>query len=334
MTPSDEIAAVVRAADFELIDPLTGVVAAELGGAIPAGGVFATGHGLILHHNDPAAFDSALVWSDNPGGYEYVALVGPADLAAGALNQPRYHLFESPTNTVAEMFSGKTPANTATATINAQTNTFNGQGQATIAGRHPASGWGATVSATGALASGAATMQAFGTVTSCSVIADAAGSVTVAPDATAGQLLFGATQRAALLPGGPPQFAAIGANVAFSTAVQTFAMPVSFANCQVGDVIVAQAVISVFRQAITVAIDAATALLTCTNAVGIGAGVANYRAGVLNDIATMVVRSHFQVTVAGVVTVNCNYSSTNAINDYAALAAGRTYLTAELLMIR
>lgn len=80
---NDLFAVLVSSNQFELVDPVTGLVVATLGPSPPA--VFLNGDALIMNHNDPATTDSYLAWTQ-PNSYgagiEGVMLQGPEKVGA------------------------------------------------------------------------------------------------------------------------------------------------------------------------------------------------------------------------------------------------------------
>lgn len=127
---------------------------------------------------------------------------------------------------------------------------------------------------------------------------------------------------------GPPIVQALGVNQAFNLAASNLNGMVINVGANVGDFIEVTTHISVFRQAISISVDEATALTTCTNATTYGVtGTPNVRLGVVNDIVDMSLTQVFLVGTAGTCVINTQVASTNVNADYAALAANRTYTT-------
>ena len=78
MKGDDDLAAIVRAFDFQLVSNITGHIIAKLGYDLGS-----LAWQLSLNHNHAGTADSALRWSsDLGGGSDYVAIVGPADATA------------------------------------------------------------------------------------------------------------------------------------------------------------------------------------------------------------------------------------------------------------
>lgn len=82
MRGDDDLSAIVRAYNFQLVDPGTGLVAAELKSTLFSG----FNSGLQLFHNRADTLDSSLSWSDNSPVSVSTATVlqGPGSTAAGA----------------------------------------------------------------------------------------------------------------------------------------------------------------------------------------------------------------------------------------------------------
>lgn len=93
MIGDDELAVLVRALTFQLIDPTTGAVAGELtDGSDPAAFPLSLLYdGLEMYHRDAATSDSSLRWTYGDAGNEYLQLAGPGSPAAG-VNRPRVFL--------------------------------------------------------------------------------------------------------------------------------------------------------------------------------------------------------------------------------------------------
>lgn len=97
MTPTDDVAAIVRAFSFELDDPATGLPVAVqgTGTAIPGSG---GGSAIAFLHHDPLTSDSGIVWSvaPHPGAFvEVLAVEGPTNVALETVdnvNTPRLQL--------------------------------------------------------------------------------------------------------------------------------------------------------------------------------------------------------------------------------------------------
>lgn len=111
MIGDDELAVLVRALTFQLIDPVSGAVAGELISGTDAA-MFppplpATFDGLEMYHRDPFTTDSSLRWTHDGAGEEVVQLTGPA--SSGASTAQRPHLLLSRTalgNMVTELAAG------------------------------------------------------------------------------------------------------------------------------------------------------------------------------------------------------------------------------------
>lgn len=101
MIGDDELAVLVRALTFQLIDPITGTVAAQLTTGFGTHGPFSsTFSSLDMFHRDVTTTDSSLSWTDSngppatPPGNESVVLTGPANAGAGTF-RPYLALFRS-----------------------------------------------------------------------------------------------------------------------------------------------------------------------------------------------------------------------------------------------
>lgn len=98
----DDLAVVVQAYQFDLLDP-NGVIVASLGAGV--GGGFAQGgafSSLAMYHNDPNTTDSSLAWTQNgSSGFETVRLQGPVVAGHSVNNRPEIDLYRQPSGITA-----------------------------------------------------------------------------------------------------------------------------------------------------------------------------------------------------------------------------------------